>query len=442
LIDVDADGRTGGRARPGAELSAIEIPAGRRVGGEVTVPPSKSLTHRLLLLALLGRREVIVERPLRSADTERLVAAVRACGCSVTADGSGLIVAPGDAPRSPVELACGASGTLLRLLTGVVAGLPGEWRLDGVRRLRQRPVAALVAALGELGADIDYRGRPGFAPLRIRGRALAGGSTRLDASESSQFLSALILASLSADGPVTIETEGLASRPYVDLTLDAVALFGGRAGVADGVWHVEPGLAPPARVIVEGDYSAAAYFAAAAALAGGAVRLRGLAPVSRQGDRRLLDLLASMGARVEPRRDGFVVAGGGPLEALDVDLRDLPDQVPTLAALAPFARGVTRIRGVAHLRLKESDRLAALRCELERAGAPADETDDGLEIPGVWAETAPPGSVVRIDSHDDHRIAMSMALVGLRRPGLSIARPEVVAKSYPGFWQDLFAVLR
>ena len=170
------------------------------------------------------------------------------------------------------------------------------------------------------------------------------------------------------------------------------------------------------------------------------MRLRGLRNGSRQGDRRLFDLLARMGAEVT-WGEGWVEVAGGELAALDEEVGEIPDQVPTLAALAPFCRGTTELRGAAHLRLKESDRIAAMASELRRAGATAEERPDGLVVPGLWASLPPPGDPVRIESWGDHRIAMAMTLVGLCRPGLSIASPEVVAKSYPGFWRDLGALL-
>jgi 3-phosphoshikimate 1-carboxyvinyltransferase len=279
-------------------------------------------------------------------------------------------------------------------------------------------------------------------PLSIEGGSLQGGRTALDARESSQYLSALLMAALRAREPVDVEVVALTSEPYVAVTLEATAAFGGAvAEVAPGRFHVEPGLAPPARATVEGDYSAACYPAAAAALTGGRVRLLGLRRDSAQGDRAFFELLARMGARVEPADDGWELASDGRLAAVEADLASMPDQVPTLAALAPFARGVTRITGVPHLRIKESDRLAAMAEELARAGAEVVERPDGLTIPGVWAEAKPPAEPVVMDPHGDHRIAMSLALLGLRRPGISVAEPAVVAKSYPDFWRDLDRLL-
>jgi 3-phosphoshikimate 1-carboxyvinyltransferase len=425
----------------GAAAAAYAVPAGRRVAGELVVPPSKSVTQRYFNLALLARRPLRIVRPLVAADTRLFLAALERCGFAVAASPGAVRLTPG-MPPDGAEIDCGDGGTMLRLLTASLAAQPGRWRLDGSPRLRQRPVGPLVAALRGLGGEIRCLGEEGFAPLEIRGGRLAGGAIRLDAGESSQYLSALLMAALAASGPVEVEVAALTSAPYVDLTREAVALFGGRIdGAGPGCWRAAPGLVPPTAVEVEGDYSAACYWAAAAALTGGQVLLRGLRPDSAQGDRRFLDLLARMGARVEGRSEGWEVAGGGVLTGLTADLAALPDQAPTLAALAPFARGATRIEGVPHLRLKESDRLAALAAELGRAGAEVEERPDGLTIAGTWAGGEPPSAPVRVDPHGDHRIAMSLALVGLRRPGLAVADPGVVAKSYPGFWRDLESLL-
>lgn len=333
---------------------------------------------------------------------------------------------------------------MLRFLVASLAALPGRWRLDGVPRLRERPIGPLVEALRRLGADLRYLGRPGGAPLEIAGGSLAGGATRLDAGASSQYLSALLMAGLAAPRPIVVEVEALTSAPYVEVTLEAVRQCGGRIEAGRGGGNLElrvfPGLAPPPRLSVEGDASAACYPAAAAALTGGSVVLEGLAAGSVQGDRRFLDLLAEMGAEVAWRGGEVEVRGSG-LRAVAADLSAMPDQVPTLAALAPFARGTTRILNVAHLRLKESDRLSAMATELRRLGAQVEEGADSLEIAGTWCEAPPPADRVAVDAHGDHRIAMSLALVGLRRPGVVVASPQVVAKSYPAFWQDFLGLL-
>lgn len=422
------------------------------VGGVVAPPGSKSISNRALNLALVGQRPATIENLLEADDIAAFRAALVAMGWRLhSVSGSALRVEPppGPSPRGPVRLDCRSSGTLLRLLVGSCAVTPGEWVVDGSPRLRQRPVGPLVAALRQLGARIDELGRPGCAPVRIRGRALAAGRVEIDAGESSQYVSALLMAALNAEGPIELRAPVLVSSPYVDTTLDVMADFGAsvearRNGEARE-FRVEPRRPQLARgrYRVAGDDSAAAYPAAAAAICGGAVTLRGLSPASTQGDRGFLELLERMGAVVRRSAEEIRVEGGAALAALDCDLSSMPDQTPTLAAVAAFADGVTAIRNVAHLRIKESDRLAAVATELRRAGVTVDELEDGLRIEGNPGLSAAPGSPrIPVDTYDDHRIAMSMALVGLRRGGLSIRCPEVVDKSYPGFWRDLDGIRR
>jgi 3-phosphoshikimate 1-carboxyvinyltransferase len=429
-------------------LEAEAIPSGRQARGRVRVPPSKSITHRYLNLALLARRPLVVERPLLAEDTRLFLAALARCGWTVEERPEEIGLAPpgGGGPQPPAEIFCGNAGTTLRFLIASLAVVPGRWLLDGVARLRERPVGPLVEALRGLGAEIRYLGGSGRVPLEIAGATLGGGVTSLDAGASSQFLSALLMAGLAAPRPLTVEVTALTSAPYVEVTLAAARRCGGRIETlptAGGTlrYRVIPGLLPPARLRVEGDASAACYPAAAAALTGGSVLLEGLTADSPQGDRRFLELLARMGAEVAWSGDEVTVRGG-PLQAIEADLSGMPDQVPTLAALAPFARGTTRIRNVAHLRLKESDRLSAMASELRRLGAEVEEGTDSLDVTGTWWQAPPPGDRVAVDTHGDHRIAMSLALVGLRRPGVLIESPRVVAKSYPAFWQDFLGLLR
>ena len=422
------------------------------VSGVVEPPGSKSISHRALNLALIGRRPATIENLLEADDIAAFRAALVAMGWRVrSVAGSGLRVEPGqaDGAEDAVRLDCRSAGTLLRLLVASCAVTPGEWILDGSPRLRERPIGPLVAALRQLGAGIEELGRPGCAPVRIRGGRLTGGRVEIDAGESSQYVSALLMAALNAEGPIELLAPVLVSSPYVDTTLEVMADFGAPVEVRrDGEareFRVEPRKPElvDGRYRVAGDDSAAAYPAAAAAICGGAVTLRGLAPASTQGDRAFLGLLERMGARVQATGQEIQVEGGGALTAVDCDLSAMPDQVPTLAAVAAFANGTTWIRNVAHLRIKESDRLAAAATELRRAGATVDELEDGLRIEGDPGLAAPPGSPrIPIDTYDDHRIAMSMALVGMRRGGLSIRRPEVVGKSYPGFWADLEEIRR
>jgi 3-phosphoshikimate 1-carboxyvinyltransferase len=418
------------------------IPWGRRAAGRVVVPPSKSVTHRCFNLALLSGLPVEIERPLWAEDTRLFAEALERLGLGVEATSERVRLTPGASPPGEIEIFCGNAGTMLRFLLASLATRPGRFVLDGVPRLRERPVGPLIAALRTLGAVVEEKGRPGYLPVLVHGGTLRGGETRLDAGESSQYLSALLMAGAAAPAPVTIAVSALTSATYVEVTRASLERFGGRVETVGGRWRVEPRPLRAGRVVVEGDYSAACYPAAAAALTGGEVTLAGLDPASRQGDRGFLDLLAEMGAETAWRGDELAVRGSRrPLRAVTADFSGMPDQVPTLAALAPFAAGTTRIRGAAHLRIKESDRLEAMATELGRLGAPAAVTPDGLEIPGIWADRPPAADTVVVDPRGDHRIAMSFALVGLRRPGVVVASPEVVGKSYPEFWRDLDLLL-
>ncbi len=419
-----------------------EIPAGRRAAGSIRVPSSKSVTHRLLNLALLARGALNLEHPLEADDTRLFLAALTECGFAVEREAEEVRLTPkllSRSPEEPVEIYCGNAGTMFRFLVATLTAIPGLFRLDGTPRLRERPIGPLVDAVRRLGGAVEYLEIEGCAPLAIRGGTLRGGTTTLNAGSSSQYLSALLMAGLRAEEPVLIELSALTSEPYIDITLKLARRFGGRIErLGQTVFQVEPSaLESPGRVRVEGDWSAAAYPAAMAALTGGTVRLLGLEENSPQGDRGFLELLAQMGAGVSWQDGELVVVGTGRLAALDVDLGRMPDQVPTLAALAPFATGTTRITGVPHLRIKESDRLHAMAVGLAALGVPVRELPDGLEIEGVWAGRADlPSDRHTIDPFDDHRIAMSFALVGLRRAGVTIADPQVVAKSYPDFWRD------
>jgi len=415
----------------------VRVPAGGRVSGRARVSGSKSLTHRAYAAALLARRPVVLVRPLDAEDTRLFERALATLGFDVRRHDDRVDVVPTGRPVERGEILCGNAGTLFRFLVALLATVPGEWILDGTPRLRERPVGPLVDALIPLGVEIDWLEEPGHAPLRIHGGSFAGGCTALDAGESSQYLSALLLAGQRAAAPVEIEVERLVSTPYVDLTIDLILAQGGVVErPEEGLFRTEPSALAGGEIEIEPDLSAAAYPAAAAALAGGALEIEGVRLDSRQADRRFLELLARMGAEVEATAGGVRVARRE-LVAVTADLSDYPDQVPTLAALAPFALGTTRIENVAHLRIKESDRLAAMASELRRAGAEVEELADGLVIPGIWAAASPPAGPAVVDPHDDHRIAMAMALVALRRPNLSIANPQCVAKSYPLFWRDL-----
>lgn len=426
-----------------ADSTVRRIEAGRTAHGAILVPPSKSFSHRYLNLALLAAQPLTIARLLDADDIRHFRGALRALGFGLVESSVALAIEPPASPPRAGALSCGAAGTLYRFLTASLTVVPGTWTLDGSPRLRERPIAPLVDALRALGAEIRYLEGEGRAPLEIVGGTLDGGETVLDAAESSQYASAMVMAATRARRRTRVRVRALVSSPYLDITLAALRRFGVAVAPPDagGAIEVEPGgLRSPGRLAVEGDYSAATYPAVAALVTGGRVTLRGLERDSPQGDRAFFALLEQAGAQVS-WSDAGVEIRPGRLRAVRADMRDMPDQVPTLAALAPFLEGRTEITGAAHLRIKESDRLAAMASELGRAGVPVDERRDGLSIEGCWHRREPPSEPVSIDPHDDHRIAMAMALVGLRRPNLSIAEPAVVGKSYPNFWRDLDTLL-
>lgn len=415
----------------------------------VRVPGSKYEANRFLIAAALTDGTTRLAGLPDGEDVRAAISAVAALGGETArrqdrlevrgVSGSGSQTRAFDSGR-PRLVSVGESGTLLRFLTAAAATVPRSITITGAGRIRERPVAGLVGALGALGADIETSG--GFAPLTVRSGRLNGGTVGVPAADSSQFASGLLLAAPRAAGAVSIELEDdPVSASYLDLTASVMARCGvkverpgpGRFRVASTACY------RPGEHRISGDWTAASYFFAAAALAPGRVAVDGLDPESPQGERGFAELLRRMGCEVSeaPSQEGVrvTVAGVARLRGISVDMRAMPDAAPTLAAIAPFAEGATRIQGISHLRHKESDRIAALADGLGRLGARASATDDGLVI-----EPPAGGGSLRaaaLDAHGDHRIAMALALTGLRLPGIRIRSPEVVAKSFPGFWRAL-----
>ncbi len=406
----------------------------------VAVPGSKSITNRALPVAALAHGESVLDGCLESDDTVAMRGCLAALGVRVTEDGdSWRVEGTGGALRAPTApLDARASGTTARFITAAATLAPGPVTIDGAPRMRERPIDDLTHALEALGARVEILGRSGCPPVRTLGGGIAGGDATIDAGRSSQFVSAALLAAPYARTPVTLRLAGgrLVSRPYVDLTLQVMRAFG-----ADCGWEGPAALRVAAprpytgrRFRIEPDASAAAYPFAAAAIAGGQVRVPGFAPDSIQADLALLGVLERMGCRVE--RSGDVIAVEGPpaaegLRAIDVDMNEMPDATLALAVVALFARGTSVIRNVANLRIKETDRLAALECELRKLGAKATADADSLTIePG-------PLHGASIDTYDDHRMAMAFALAGLRIPGVVIRDPACSAKTWPGYFDSL-----
>ncbi|MCZ6599460.1 MAG: 3-phosphoshikimate 1-carboxyvinyltransferase, partial [Acidobacteria bacterium] len=436
------------------------------IRGRVTPPPSKSITHRALLAAALGHGTTVIENPLDAQDTRLTAAALSALGAPVSrAEGAWTVtgfrrgagglrpaadldraagtgtVARADGGSDPVTLDLGNSGTSLRFLLPLAALLDRPVVLDGSARLRQRPLGAQAAALRALGAQVDELGEPGCPPVRVRG-PIRSGRVTVDAGGSSQIVSGLLLAGAALRGGLMVTASALSSRPYVDLTLAVMNDFGLAVDVmARDTWSVAGGCHTensPRRYRVEADASAAAFLLAAGVVSGGRVLVEGVGTASPQGDVAFLDLLARMGCEVTAT-PSTLAAAGPPTSGITADLNATPDLVPPLAAVALLAPGPSRLTGIGHLRVKESDRLAALAREFSRLGGHVTTRKDELLI------TPLPLSGAAVSAHGDHRIAMALAIAALRVPGtgpgdlemsaVDLDDPACVGKSYPDFFR-------
>ena len=416
----------------------LEIAPRGPLDARARVPGSKSVTNRALLAAALADGPGRLLGALDSDDTRVMRDALRALGCPVEVTAEAWhVTGRGGRLSSPSEpLFAGNSGTTARFLTAAACLADGPVRIDGTPRMRERPIEDLTRALAQLGGRCRIEGEAGCPPVLVEGGGLRGGEARIDARQSSQYVSAVLLAAPYADRDVTLHFEGgvAVSRPYIDLTLDLMGDFGASAGWC-GAASLKVNAGRPYRARdypVEADASSAAYPLCAAAIAGGRVRVDGLDPRTRQPDIGILERLEQMGCRVEIGADWVAVsAPAGPLRGIDTDMNDLPDAVLALAVVALFAEGPTRIRSVANLRIKETDRLAALETELRKLGAGAHADADSLTIePG-------PLRAAEIDTYDDHRMAMAFALAGLRQPGVRIRDPGCVSKTWPGYFDWL-----
>ncbi|MGO8691523.1 MAG: 3-phosphoshikimate 1-carboxyvinyltransferase [Thermoguttaceae bacterium] len=413
---------------------AIEIHPSGPVHGSIRPPGSKSITNRALVCAALAEGTSVLTSALRSDDTRLMIEGLQALGVAVECEPSATTIqvcgCSGRLPARAADIPVGNSGTTVRFLTAVATLGRGTFRLDGIARMRERPIEDLLDALGQLGADATSELGSGCPPVVVRAAGLPGGRATVAGDLSSQFLSALLMAAPGASGPVELAIAGrLVSKPYIDMTLAVMGAFG--VAVAAGPpWRIAPRPYRACRYAIEPDASAASYFLAAAAMTGGAVTVEGLSRQSLQGDVAFCDCLAQMGCQVRGDTGGLTVVGG-PLRGIEVDMGAISDTVPTLAVVALLARGPTTIRGVAHIRHKETDRIRALANELRKLGAAVEELDDGLRIiPG-------PLHGAELDTYDDHRMAMSLALAGLATPGVVIRDPDCTAKTYPGYFRDL-----
>jgi 3-phosphoshikimate 1-carboxyvinyltransferase len=404
------------------------------VDATVRPPGSKSITNRALLCAALAPGTSTLTGALFADDTRAMMGAVAALGatvvldeqaCTVTVTGIDPAVAGGAGTIDARQ-----SGTTSRFVLPAAALLHGRTVVDGTEQLRARPFGPVLDALRQIGAEVEELGAPGFLPAAVTGPA-HGGPVEVSGHISSQFLSGLLMAGpLMARGLTVSLTSPLVSVPYVEMTKAVMASFG---VTVDGL-DVPSGAYRPARYAIEPDASAASYFLGAAAITGGQVTVSGLGAESLQGDVRFADVLERMGLSVSRTADSLTVRATGSLHGVDVDMADISDTAQTLAAVAVFADSPTRVRGIGFIRGKETDRIGAVVTELRRAGIDAVEDPDGFTIhPGAPRPT-------RFATYEDHRMAMSLSLIGLRAPGIEITDPACVAKTYPAYFTDLAAL--
>lgn len=428
-------------AAPGhrPQPTAVCVPPQRAVSGRVRPPGSKSITNRALVCAALAEGPSLLQGALESEDTRLMAEAWQQLGIAVDwPAGSQQLRIEGCGGRLPVQhahLHLGNSGTSMRFLTAALTGCQGQFTLSGVPRMHQRPIGDLIAALTQLGGHLHSLNTadPRCPPLQIDADGLAGGEARVAGDISSQFLSGLMMAAPLARGPVRLEVIGqLVSQPYVAMTARLMQRFGVDVlGPVTGPLVIEaPSAYRGCELLIEPDASAASYFWGAAAITGGTVMVEGLSEQSLQGDVAFTEVLEQMGCRRRRLPEGIEITGGR-LRGITIDMGPISDTVQTLAAVSLFAEGTTHIHGVGHNRYKETDRISDLATELRKLGAEVQEHSDGLSIT--------PGRLLaaRLATYNDHRMAMSFSLIGLRHDQVWIENPGCTAKTYPNYFDDL-----
>ena len=415
-----------------------------KVDVTVRVPGSKSITQRALIAAALADGESTLRGPLASEDTHYTATALRAMGMEIHEEGDcWRVVGNGGRIAVPAnDIFLGNNGTATRFLTSVAALGHGDFRITGEKRMEERPIQPLMTALTGWGVAIESIKGTGCPPLLIRADGIRGGKTLLPEGKSSQYLSSLLLVAPYGTNHAVLEVAGeVLSKPYVTMTLAVMDSFGIKVSATPQLDHFEiPQGGYVARDYgIEGDASSASYFFAAAAITGGRVTVANVPKPSLQGDAIFAELMGRMGCKVESSGEGITVVGPQQLHGIEVDMGDCPDVVPTLAVVASQARGRTVIKNIAHLRIKECDRLQVMVHELSKLGARVEERPDAMIIEGLGPD-APPMHGGEIETYQDHRIAMCFAVAGLVVPGVRVLGEECVAKSFPDFWER-FGVL-
>ena len=421
-------------------MDSVTIASCGPLHASIRPPGSKSITNRALICAALADGDSLLCGALESEDTRVMVEALHQLGLKLAVDPhAATIHVTGCGGRPPVheaELFVANSGTTIRFLTGMLAATQGNYRLDGIARMRERPIGDLLAALSALGANCRGESPNACPPVVLQASGLRGGTARIRGDISSQFLSGLLMAAPYAASDVELLVEGeLVSQPYVHMTLGVMQAFGVSASADDLKRFIIPAPQHYRGTLydIEPDASAASYFWGAAAIAGGRVTVEGLTHQALQGDVAFVDCLRQMGCVVQEHSAGITVTGGK-LRGISVNMNAISDTVQTLGVVALFAEGPTTLTGVGHIRHKETDRIGDLARELRKLGGSVEEYPDGLRI------TPGPLRAAEIATYNDHRMAMSLALAGLRIPGVVITNPRCTEKTYPHFFADLARV--
>lgn len=415
----------------------IEISPCGPITASIRPPGSKSLTNRALIIAALAEGESTLTGALESEDTEVMIDSLRRIGVSIDHDqASHTLQVQGNGGKfigESTEMFIANSGTSMRFLTALATLGQGSFRLDGIARMRERPIGDLIEALKQLGSNIRTEADTGCPPVLVDAQGLPGGKATIAGNISSQYLSGLLMAAPYAKSNVQLEVEGeLVSKPYVRMTTQIMRDFGVTLEENECRRFDVPGNQTyrGREYAIEPDASAASYFWGAAAISGGKITVEGLSRDALQGDVGFCDALAQMGCKVDYQANQITVTGK-PLHGIEIDMGEISDTVQTLSAVALFADGPTKITGVAHNRHKETDRIGDLACELRKLGATVEELADGMVItPGKL-------KAARIETYNDHRMAMSLALVGLRQAGIVILNPACTGKTYPHYFEDL-----
>lgn len=407
------------------------------VVGTIQPPGSKSITNRALVCAAIAEGPSVLEGALVSEDTHVMLDSLAKLGIAVQSEQNGTVLkvagCGGKIPATSADLFVANSGTTIRFLTAMVALGNGTYRLDGIARMRQRPIADLLQTMNDLGVEVISELGTGAPPVIVHAKGMRGGTAKISGEISSQFLSGLLMAAPLAQQDVCLQVIGdLVSKPYVTMTLKVMRAFG-----AESQSHNFQEFRIPGRQAyrgchyqIEPDASAASYFWGAAAVTGGKVTVKGLQPDALQGDVAFVNCLKQMGCEVTSTAEGITVVGK-PLRGVDIDMNAISDTVQTLAVVALFAEGPTTMRGVGHIRHKETDRIGDLARELRKLGAQVDEWEDGLRVHPA------PLHAATLETYNDHRMAMSFSLAGLRVPNVVILNPGCTAKTYPGYFDDL-----